>query len=59
MKEIRQNMWKNSSVADERTVQFRKEYVKIAPIYPFHFTDHESAASIFYWQLMTPRTLYV
>lgn len=46
--EIRQNMGKNSSVAGEWTVQFRKECVKAAPSYPFHFTDQESAAGIFF-----------
>lgn len=48
---------KISTLVDERTVQFRKGRVKIAPCYPFHFTDHESAAWIFYWLLMTPRAL--
>lgn len=37
-------MCENTSVVDERTVQFRKECVKIAPSSPFHFTDNESAA---------------
>lgn len=41
---MRQNVCKNSSVADEWTVQFRKECVKIAPSYPFHFPDQESVA---------------
>lgn len=45
---MRQNVFKNSSVAEEWTVQFRKGCVKTAPSYPFHFTDQESAVWIFF-----------
>lgn len=45
--EMRQNMCKNSSVAGEWTVQFRKECVESALSYPFHFTDQESTAGVF------------
>lgn len=39
-------MCKTSSAFDESRAQFSKECVKIALSYPFHSTDHESAAWI-------------